>query len=161
MGLFVYTIKPINKLSDSTSYNDVFELYDKYEGEGKDIIFLYNEEDFKDHLNEFTEGLYLYESKQNGASLSLTYGYYNGWRNDVVDLVEKNDFDKGYFKEFYLFTDCQGCFDYKVAEKILQDFNRYLAKAKETFSVYDFEIYQDYIKILEECIECKGVVIYT
>lgn len=160
MGLHVYTIKPIEKLSDSTNYSEVSELYDKYENEGKDVIFLYNVKEFKEHLTEYAEGLYLYVYRTDGTDISMTYSYYNDLRNDIVNLVEKQDFDKGYFKEFYWFSDCEGCFDYKVAGKILEDFKKYLPKAKETFNEYDFDYYQKYMKILEECIEDKGVVMY-
>lgn len=160
MGLFIYSIKPIEKLSDSIHYKDHKEIYDKYEKEGKDLMVLCNMEGFKDHLTEFTEGLYLYVYKEDGTDISMTYSYYNDWRNDVVDLVKKKDFNKGYFKEFYWFTDCDGCFDYKVAEKLLQDFKKFLPKAQKTFDEWGLHYYEKYIKILEECIECKGVVVY-
>lgn len=160
MGLFAYSIKPIEKLSNSTKYSEVEELYDKYEKEDKNLMFLYNVDCFKDHLNEFTEGLYLYETRPNGAFFGVRYSYYSYFRDIVVDLVEEKDFNKDYFKEFYWFSDCEGCFDYKVAEKILEDFKKYLPKAKETFEEYDFDYYQNYMKVLQECVEDKGVVMY-
>lgn len=158
MGVFISSIKPIEKISDLTEYDESLDEY--YEQEGNNIIVLENDNVFKNHLKKFTEGTYLVETTDNDNHISMTYSYYNDWRESIVQLIDEKEFDEGYFKEFYWFTDCDGVFDYKVAEKILNDFNKHLSKAEKMLERDYFEYYLDYIKILEDCIENKGVVRY-
>ena len=69
------------------------------------------------------------------------------------------------FNEIINFADNEGCFDYKICEELIKDFEQYYDKAKEKLSEnveneWKWHIYTKIMQIIKDCIKCKGVVYY-
>ena len=103
--------------------------------------------------------------------LGMGYGLYNNFRQEICkmvysfepkeiwDNIEKyKDFE---FVEFINFADNEGCFDYIVAEKLYKDFIKYIDKAESVLDSMLFDYYKDYMSILKNVYEFKGVVMYS
>lgn len=81
--------------------------------------------------------------------------------NDTIEAMDKGEiaFDEP-FAEMLYFADNEGCFDYVVAEKLLKDFRNNAERILPTMSDYLKDSYNDYMAVLEKCVEVKGVVDY-
>ena len=103
--------------------------------------------------------------------LGMGYGRYNHFRQEICkmvhsfepkeiwDNIEKyKDFE---FVEFINFADNEGCFDYIVAEKLYKDFIKYIDKAESVLDSMLFDYYKDYMSILKNVYDFKGVVMYS
>lgn len=174
MGVFIFSVKPVQQVSDKTSIKEIEELYDKLEQEGKEVHILWNYECDKDRNKAFQEGLWITESKDKGyPSISISYSSYQDFKASLVkvwdeemdynDILTQGSFGLDMsipFIELLVFSDIAGVIDYNVAERLLKDFETYRDKAKEKLDDWDFGWYEEYIKIFKECVDTKGVILY-
>lgn len=170
MGVDIGTIKLGNFIKNKL--ND--EEYETYEKELDGNLVYVSCDDFGiDHLSKFEEGYYVVEDwfcDDKKPYISISYSTYNDFRNQICNMangVDDSDVWCNYgwyegkpFVEMVNFTDCDGSFDYVIAEKLLKDFESFRDKAKETLGEWFFGIYQSYIEILKQCVDCKGIVRY-
>lgn len=119
-----------------------------------------------EHLSAFKEGWYEVEEIPN-PFIDMAYsGYwrFREWISQIVLGVECQviyDHLEAYanapFFELINFADNEGCFDFVIAEKLLDDFNRFKDKVRGTF----LPTYLSYMGILENAVKCKGIVKYS
>ena len=75
--------------------------------------------------------------------------------NNVGNFIDKP------FIEFLQTSDCEGAIDYTVAEKILHDFERYESIIKPELDGYLCRFFDNYVCVLKEVVENKGIVYYS
>lgn len=124
------------------------------------------------HLTRFKEGWYKFEVSGK-AKLSIPCGSLNDFRKALCIQIHGNWDDychkvetgeepsNGAFAEFLYFADNEGCFDYAIAEKLLKDFEKYRKKVYPVLNIWCQWCYDVYCQILQECVECSGVVFYS
>lgn len=170
MGVDIGTIKLGKYIKEDLNQ----EEYQKYEEElDGDLVEIYCEDSVMNHLTKFKKGYYEVEEwfcKDKDPYISISYSTYNDFRNQICYMAnEIYDSDMWFdyegsvdkpFAEMVCFTDCDGTFDYVVAEKLLKDFETFQEKAKKELDEWFYGLYENYMKILKNCIECKGVVRY-
>lgn len=162
MGLDINVRKPIKFLGTETPEN-----FD-------DWTYVYSL-DFSPikHLTKFETG-YWEAEYYNEPWFGMPYGTFSfRFRAGICEAM----YGKGYketleamdngeiafdapFAEMLYFADNEGCFDYVVAEKLLKDFRDNKEKLWPMQDEYLQGKYNDYIAILEKCVEVKGVVDY-
>lgn len=166
MGVRIQAIKLIEFICDFDT-----ELTEEQEDNGN-ICQIYTL-DFTPikHLTQFREGYWLCK-RLGSAYLDMPCSTFNDFRKAVcapihgdweqyTDDVEAGRVPCGRaFAEFLCFADNEGCFDYVVAEKLLNDFVTCKDKVYPTLDKYDRYHYLAYTRILEECVRDKGVVYY-
>lgn len=68
------------------------------------------------------------------------------------------------FYELINFSDCEGCFDWEISEKLLTDFKKYELDSKNKGNENPLDRfhyhYEDWIRLLELSVEHKGVVVF-
>lgn len=121
------------------------------------------------HLSEFEEGYYRTEYTDM-KSMNLSCQAYNRFRQAICNMAHNTTpafiwklitMLKGQpFIEFINFADNEGCFDYKVAEKLYRDFADYKERAEREIPEF-YSQYCTYMEILQDAITCKGVVEYS
>lgn len=163
MGLDINVKKPVRFLGAERPDN-----------EDVDYVCLYTL-DFKpiEHLPKFRRGYWEYELSGD-ASYSSAYGtfanfreaitltvYGCGYKEFIRQLGDGERVFSGAFIEMLWFADNEGDFDYQVAGKLLDDFQKWrdaiLANMESDFLK---KCLKDYMSVLEECVNCKGVVDY-
>lgn len=167
MGVYISVVKPIEFLGKE--YSD--ELVDELEKNGKYWCMVASE-NFEpiQHLTQFERGLYSIEFTNSDEWLCMSYSTYNDFRNAIYELLERKEtyyeFISGNldidtpFIELLWFTDCDGVFDYKIAQELYEDFVKYLPKAEKTLNEDYLYSYKKYIDILKKCIDNQAVVLY-
>lgn len=118
-------------------------------------------------LEKFEEGYY--EAEKGLFSFCCSYGFFRFFRALLCNMVNKCDVEilwknpEKYFGTPFLeminYSDCEGDFDYVVAEKLYNDFCEYEENAKIELGDM-FSYYLDYKNVLKECVDIKGVVHY-
>lgn len=147
---------------------------DRPKDEEVDYLYLYTL-DFAplEHLPNFNRGYWEFEYSGD-ARYQSSYGTFNNLRNCITLVVygceykefirelERGDREfNGPFIEMLWFADNEGNFDYSIAEKLLSDFQIWESKIVPSMG-HDFlkQCYIDYMAILIDCVNCKGVVDY-
>ncbi|MCX4259527.1 MAG: hypothetical protein OSJ34_07400 [Muribaculaceae bacterium] len=166
MGVKIQAIKPAEFICDFET-----KLTEEQEDNGN-ICPIYTL-DFMPikHLTQFREGYWLCKCL-GSAYLDMPCSTFNDFRRAVCAPIH-GDWERytgdveagrvlcdGAFAEFLWFADNEGCFDYVVAEKLLNDFVTCKDKIYPTLDKYDRYHYLVYTRILEECVRDKGVVYY-
>lgn len=175
MGVLIYALKPtkLRVASDTWENEEVKTVYNELDENDIASVFL-NNQDFKPikHLTKFEKGLWEAEIDKDGASISISYSSYHDFKSVVSSLTSKRRvtdilhstygeiIEETPFIEMLWFTDCDGCFDYVIAERLYEDFKKYHEKAKAELDEWNYGLYDNYMKILKECIDIKGVVLY-
>lgn len=125
------------------------------------------------HLQAYKKGYWEYECSGD-AEYSSPYGTFNDLREVITAAVYGCDYKEyvrqletgarafeGPFVEMLWFADNEGNFDYIIADKLLKDFqnweNEIVPKMNRDFLK---KCHTDYMNVLKECIDCKGVVDY-
>lgn len=163
MGLDINVKKPLRFLGT-----------ERPEDEDIDYVYLYTL-DFTpiEHLPNFERGYWEFEYSGD-TRYSSPYGTFHDLRdsitlavygceyNDLVRELERGDRElKGPFMEMLWFADNEGNFDYSIAEKLLSDFQEWESKIVPSMNRdYLKECYSNYMAVLKECVNCKGVVDY-
>lgn len=137
------------------------------EEEAEDMcVYLQNGLECVSHLTEYQEGYYEY--KHSKHHLHIGYGQYYWFRNAVcramfnIDVSEywNSDVIRDPFRYFLNTCDCGGSIDYKCAELMLTDFNKY--KDDILFKCPDVkDAYERYMFILEYAIKNNEVIVYS
>lgn len=160
MGVFIYGAK-LGELLQATQQRD-----DKFEETlcRKDIEYTFIKKYGNvELLTEFKEGYYRLEETSD-MSLSLTYTNYDLFLTYLMKLDAEDD-DEYVPMFFYgVFSDImnlgiENIADYKVAERILKDFNDYYEKAQIKLDENEFFLYKKFIVILKYVVDNKGVII--
>lgn len=77
---------------------------------------------------------------------------------EIWDNIEK--YKDSEFVEMINFADNEGSFDFVIAEKLYNEFQKYKSKAKQTLSERLFMYYVMYMNLLKSVSDCKGVIMY-
>lgn len=119
-----------------------------------------------EHLSSFKEGWYEVEEIHN-PFIDMTYSGYRRFREWIAQTVLGVECQVIYdnlgiyknepFFELINFADNEGCFDFVIAEKLLDDFNMFKEEMEGRF----LPTYLNYMGILENAVKCKGIVKYT
>lgn len=129
------------------------------------------------HLTKFKQGYYICD-EIDSRYISIPYTTYGYFRKMLCEISIGLDIEAVWeglreckyvdkpFIEIIWFTDSDGCFDYVIAEKLLDDFLTFKDKAYKFFSKlpnanFYNKIYNDYIDILQKGVQEKGVVRYN
>lgn len=152
MGVDIGVRKNLIKVSDDFENPDYDFLDENY-----DNWIVLNEED--EMIAPFTRGVYTCECGENHTQFSY------GGNCDFLDKLNEIGNETGI--PFTVTLDSAGIdnyISYLVAEKMLKEFEQNLNEAMKYFEKIDnfyAKRYNTYIKILKECIECKGLVKYS
>ena len=152
MGVDIGVCKNLIKVSDdfeNVDYDFLDETYDKW------VVLI---EDDKE-ITPYTKGVYTCECGENCTQFS-----YGGNCDFLDDLERIGDETGNPFTVTLESAGIENCISYPVAEKMLEEFEQNLDAAVKYFEKIDdfyVERYNTYIKILKECIECKGLVEYS
>lgn len=143
-------------------------------------LHLYNSDLFEEieHLTVFhNDSYYEYcpDAIEKAKIVKCTYVVFNEFRNLICQAIFNKTYDDVYdeiihkakfdipFIELLYFGDNTGCFDYKIAEKIFDNFITYMHPLcnffKDKNEVYN-DILNDYVTVLGECIKYKGIIMY-
>lgn len=172
MGLEVYVLKQISLMCRTDAKAEWVEELQKYE----DVALLSApKHHLVDYLSKVKDGWWICE-KVNDDSLqfSMPYSTYNNWIELIQEMayvypfkrldekislreVDANDD----FIPLFCFSDCEGCFDYEIAEVLLKHFDKWMNTAEEYLPEWAFINYQIYREMLKQCVDCKGVIFYT
>lgn len=123
------------------------------------------------HLPMYQIGWYEFIAEEKTA-LSMSYFGYNKFRKAICKPIHGDwllfcqNVEDGKilpyadFAEMLYFADNEGCFDYSIADKLLGDFIKHRDTIMPTLDECMQEEYDNYINILQECVNCRGVVWY-
>lgn len=124
-----------------------------------------------EHLPMYERGWYEFLSEEE-TEVSMPYSAYARFRKAICDVIH-GDWEQlcqkiidgtvptdSDFAEMLYFADNEGCFDYSIAEKLLHDFTKHRDTILPTLADWMMEEYDNYIQVLQECVNCKGVVRY-
>lgn len=162
MSVFISALKVKEFLGKE--YNKSIEKQDS------NITYIYSL-DFRPitHLSEFATGYYHTEHTEEMKYMELSYGTYNRFRQAICNMAHNTmpsfiwkliNVMKGKpFVELINFADNEGCFDYKVAEKLYRDFTDYKERAEREIPEF-YHCYCTYMEILKDAIKYKGIVEY-
>lgn len=149
----------------------VYNLIPSDEDDDCDVYINNSKFEEVDHITKFEAGGYTGESSctfRAGA-----YSTYNRFRNCISTTILKVEArevwekpfqykDKPFF-EFINFSDCDACFDYVIAEKLLKDFTEHkdvVVREFEKLEPQFVEVYNSFIEVLKEAVDKKGLVQY-
>ena len=106
--------------------------------------------------------------------ISYSYFYHNRFREKLIRLINREDLlnedgkinwnilpDDIPFYEFIDFSDCDGCLDFEVSEKIYSDFKNYNKKAELEMNEYDYFNYLKWLETFRFSKKHKGVVVFS
>lgn len=168
MGVFIYPCKIKERVSGLTDTNEEMDaLYAKYDALKEELVVLENKTMYDDFISPFEEGVYTYDSGKSDVDIS--YGTYDDFLRRLESLRNEEDVD--YFHAFSTTLYASGidnCISYKIAEEMLEEFKQYQTQAERYFNEYDGDeygeflwcVYKNYMEVLQECVELKGIVRY-
>ena len=165
MGVFIYPCKIKEKVCGLVSNEEFDALYEEYDALKEDILVLENTSEYDDFISPFEEGVYTYDGGH--AHIGISYSTYGDFLQRLENLANTTD-------RFYAFSTTisasgiDNCISYKVAERMLEEFKQMEAKAEnylvkdgsDEYGKFLWNIYKRYMKVLQECIELKGIVQY-
>lgn len=114
-----------------------------------------------------------YNGECSETPLSYSYSTHNRFREELIKVLLRHDLldEKGKimwsklpkdlpFLDFIDFSDCEGCLDWEVSEKIYNDFKRFHNDAKYLISdEYHLSFYEKWLDIFERAKD-NGVVVF-
>lgn len=155
MGVVIRAFKPYKFICEDL---ESYPLLNPHKGWLKPLYCLGGFEPIQ-HLTQFEWGWWLCE--QIGESeVYCSYGTWGVFRNLLRMISDSEDS----FAEIIHFADNEGCFDWLICQELIKDFEEYYDKAKQQLEYIDtgfyWDLYQDTMQVLRDCIDCKGVVIY-
>lgn len=168
MGVFIYPCKIKEKVSGlAKTDEEMYALYAKYDALNEEIVVLENTSKYDDFISPFEEGVYTYETESGYADIHISYGTYSDFLQRLEDFREVVD-DWHAFETTISASGIDNCISYKVAEEMLEEFKQYQEQAEKYFIEDDNDDYgeflwgryNDYMDILQECVELKGIVRY-
>lgn len=159
MGLSIYALKLGKKISKE-QYDYDGDGYSVYQAEGMHPI---------NHIPTIEEGYYKAEILYSNCD--IFYSKYTHFRDIISRAVLRHPvvhlwhnthlFIHKPFIEFLQTSDCGGCIDWTVAEKILKDFEKYEAVIKPELDEYLCRFFDNYVRVLKDVVENKGIVYYS
>ena len=165
MGVFIHPCKIKDRVCGLVSNEEIDALYEKYDALKEDILVLENKSKYDDFISPFEEGVYTYDGGQ--SHIGISYGTYGDFLQQL-EVLEDVTNDIHTFSTTISASGIDNCISYKVAEEMLGEFKQMEAKAekyliKDKFDEYGkflWNIYKQYMEVLQECIEIKGIVQY-
>lgn len=165
MGVFIHPCKIKEKVCGLVSIEEMDALYEKYDALKEDILVLENTSKYDDFISPFEEGVYTYDGGQ--SHISISYGTYGDFLQRLENLADVTN-DIHAFSTTISASGIDNCVSYKVAEEMLEEFKQMEAKAEkylikdesDEYGKFLWNIYKQYMEVLQECIEIKGIVQY-
>lgn len=177
MGVYIRVKKPIKFIMTEEDYNKSSREEQRLVDNTENVFPLYTL-GFEpiEHLTQFQWGYWECETPTS-ISISVPYSTWGEFRTMLANLVDEKythymqwlnneTFAQKPFNEIINFADNEGCFDYKICEELIKDFEQYYDKAKKKLSEnveneWKWHIYTKIMQIIKDCIKCKGVVYYS
>ena len=165
MGVFIYPCKIKEKVCGLVSNEEFDALYEEYDALNEDILVLENTSKYDDFISPFEEGVYTYDGGHTYIGISYsTYGDFLQQLENLADVT--NDIHS--FSTTISASGIDNCVSYKVAEEMLGEFKQMEAKAEkylikdvsDEYGKFLWNIYKQYMEVLQECIDIKGIVQY-
>ena len=165
MGVFIYPCKIKEKVCGLVSNEEFDALYEEYDALNEDILVLENTSEYDDFISPFEEGVYTYDGGHTYIGISYsTYGDFLQQLENLADVT--NDIHS--FSTTISASGIDNCVSYKVAEEMLGEFKQMEAKAEkylikdvsDEYGKFLWNIYKQYMEVLQECIDIKGIVQY-
>jgi hypothetical protein len=113
-----------------------------------------------------------YIGQSDGPLISYSYSTHNRFRECLMKVIGRDDLlnEKGKIKwseltnnisfyEFINFSDCEGCLDWEISEKIYLDFYKFNVNAKIILEPYYYEKYLKWLHVFESAKD-NGVVVF-
>lgn len=165
MGVDIYPCRLKERVADVCHGDEYNELLEKHEEADEDIVAVENPTQYDNFIDPFESGIYTYETGKSWVQMS-----YSGYADFLLALerIAHRGRRKTSFDVTESASSIDGCVSYKTAESMLNEFNANKEKADKYFHRKDADdydeflwgCYENYTKVLEECIEMKGIVRY-
>ena len=164
MGVFIYACKLKERVSDLVKNEDEFDaIIKKYEDLDEEVMAI--DHKYDPHAIPFVDGIYTYEG--GDASVDMSYGGNGDFLDALDDIAEEID----ECRPFDVTLDVHGIdwvVSYEFATAMLEEFTKhekvmkdYLIKRYgEDDGQFYCQCYDNYIKVIKECIEFKRVIRY-
>lgn len=165
MGVFIHPCKIKEKVCGLVSNKEIDALYEKYDALNEDILVLENTSKYDDFISPFEEGVYTYDGGH--TYIGISYSTYGDFLQQLEVLADVTN-DIHTFSTTISASGIDNCISYKVAEEMLGEFKQMEAKAEkylikdksDEYGKFLWNIYKQYMEVLQECIEIKGIVQY-
>lgn len=165
MGVFIHPCKIKEKVCGLVSNEEIDALYEKYDALKEDILVLENTSKYDDFISPFDEGVYTYDGGH--TYIGISYSTYGDFLQQLENLADVTN-DIHTFSTTISASGIDNCISYKVAEEMLGEFKQMEAKAEkylikdvsDEYGKFLWNIYKQYMEVLQECIEIKGIVQY-
>ena len=165
MGVFIHPCKIKEKVCGLVSNEEIDALYEKYDDLNEDILVLENTSKYDDFISPFEEGVYTYDGGH--TYIGISYSTYGDFLQQLENLADVTN-DIHTFSTTISASGIDNCVSYKVAEEMLGEFKQMEAKAEkylikdvsDEYGKFLWNIYKQYMEVLQECIEIKGIVQY-
>ena len=165
MGVFIHPCKIKEKVCGLVSNEEIDALYEKYDALNEDILVLENTSKYDDFISPFEEGVYTYDGGH--TYIGISYSTYGDFLQQLENLADVTN-DIHTFSTTISASGIDNCISYKVAEEMLGEFKQMEAKAEkylikdvsDEYGKFLWNIYKQYMEVLQECIEIKGIVQY-
>jgi hypothetical protein len=113
-------------------------------------VSFYKNPHFPNRADDIEENT-LYNYKEHGHFLSVSYSSYNRLRNQLAEITEHDcEFywsgQEGPFSELINFSDCEGTIGTKISKKLLKDFKDYRPKANIINDQWFLNFYDNMLK---------------
>lgn len=165
MGVFIHPCKIKEKVCGLVSNKEIDALYEKYDALNEDILVLENKSKYDDFISPFEEGVYTYDGGH--THIGISYSTYGDFLQQLENLADVTN-DIHTFSTTISASGIDNCVSYKVAEEMLGEFKQMEAKAEkyliknksDEYGKFLWNIYKQYMEVLQECVEIKGIVQY-
>ena len=165
MGVFIHPCKIKEKVCGLVSNEEIDALYEKYDALNEDILVLENTSKYDDFISPFEEGVYTYDGGH--TYIGISYSTYGDFLQQLENLADVTN-DIHTFSTTISASGIDNCVSYKVAEEMLGEFKQMEAKAEkylikdvsDEYGKFLWNIYKQYMEVLQECIDIKGIVQY-
>ena len=165
MGVFIHPCKIKEKVCGLVSNKEIDALYEKYDALKEDILVLENKSKYDAFISPFEEGVYTYDGGH--TYIGISYSTYGDFLQQLEVLADVTN-DIHTFSTTISASGIDNCISYKVAEEMLGEFKEMEAKAEkyliknesDEYGKFLWNIYKQYMEVLQECIEIKGIVQY-
>ena len=165
MGVFIHPCKIKEKVCGLVSNEEFDALYEEYDALNEDILVLENTSEYDDFISPFEEGVYTYDGGH--AHIGISYSTYGDFLQQIENLADVTN-DIHAFSTTISASGIDNCVSYKVAEEMLGEFKQMEAKAEkylikdesDEYGKFLWNIYKQYMEVLQECIDIKGIVQY-
>lgn len=159
MGLDVSVYSKLEEVSKEIGFYE--------DGEVKDgFICLYNNDSFEGRILPQKDNVaYRYDHNADGVDISMGYGRYNVWRNQLAVMAgygsgeDAFNADSGDFWELINFSDCEGTIGTDAAKKLLADFEKHQQKA-DVIGGFFLDMYNEFKKACEIASDNGAIVFH-